>query len=109
MHSLKIKGPKKTSKFDRYMEEIKQGRFLNNDPTTSNGGRQRGGEGEMGEENAASNETRELFSGSEGVGSEGEEAGEGGAGVMERGHLGVLPVQLSTVAATSKRANSFKV
>ena len=118
VHSLKIKGPKKTSKFHRNMKEIKQGRFLNNaHPTTSNGGQQRGGEGEMGEENSASNETRELFSGSEGVGSEGEEAGEGeeeGEGSEGGGSEGersprCTPVQLSTVAAASKRANPFKV
>ena len=120
---LRMKKPKTVSKFDRYMAEIKQGKFLSHSHSTTVDARRRGGEGGGGggggsmNEAAAPNETRELFSDSEGEGKvEGEEGG-GESGEEERGGSDGeggrsplhTPVQSSMEEAGAKRFNPFKV
>ena len=101
--SLRIKTASRTSKFDCYVKDDKQGHFLSNAHSTTCNGGSRLCEGETGEDTSAVNETRELFSVSEEVRSGGEDGG--GSEEEERSPL-PTPVQLCT---GTKRANPFKV
>ena len=67
--SLKLTGSKTRAKFDRYMEDIKQGRFLS---STSSSSRKATNEIQASEDSNHGNETKELFSDHESEGEEGE-------------------------------------
>ena len=115
--ALKERSAKTLSKFDRYMEEIRQGKFL----TTSSRKTAATGSQETDVDHmTAVDETKELFSDSEGEG-EGEEVLNGEAAVMEEydGDSDTRPNSpsppppppSSTIleSSGSKRPNPFKV
>ena len=119
---LKLKRPQVVSKFDRYLDDIQRGKFLSlTHSRGTNGKRERGGGGGGGggeeggggggddEGTAASNETKELFSNSEGE--ENVEEGEGGR--EESGEEGSpsphIPSPVSSTTPLHKNSNPFKV
>ena len=111
--SLKLTGLKTRAMFDRYMEDIRQGRFL-----SSTSSRKATNEIQANEDSNHADETKELFSDHE---SEGEEGGEmlngETAGVEELdtesvgsdARLNTPPLLALESSSVTKRPNPFKV
>ena len=111
--SLKLTGLKTHAKFDRYMEDIRQGRFL-----SSTSSRKATNEIQANEDSNHGNETKELFSDHESEGEEGE-------GVLNGETVGVEDLDTESVgsdarldtppllalesSSATKRPNPFKV
>ena len=111
--SLKLTGLKTRAKFDRYMEDIRQGRFL-----SSTSSRKATNEIQANEDSNHGNETKELFSDRE---SEGEEGGEMLNGetvgvedldtesIGSDARLDTPPLLALESSSATKRPNPFKV
>ena len=113
--SLKLTGSKTRAKFDRYMEDIKQGRFLS---STSSSSRKATNEIQASEDSNHGNETKELFSDHESEGEEGEGVLNGEtAGVDDLDtesvgsdtRLDTPPLLALESSSVTKRPNPFKV
>ena len=113
--SLKLTGSKTRAKFDRYMEDIKQGRFLS---STSSSSRKATNEIQASEDSNHGNETKELFSDHESEGEEGEGVLNGEtAGVDDLDtesvgsdtRLDTPPLLALENSSVTKRPNPFKV
>ena len=113
--SLKLTGSRTRAKFDRYMEDIKQGRFLS---STSGSSRKATNEIQASEDSNHGNETKELFSDHESEGEEGEGVLNGeAAGVDDLDtesvgsdtRLDTPPLLALESSSVTKRPNPFKV